>query len=69
MYVTEIGERRPEDLYRTIVTLSPVTPTIVLYEYLPQKDEDATYAIKSNPSLYEAVVRAQACLQTQTFRA
>jgi hypothetical protein len=65
VYVTEIGERRPSDLYQTIVTLSPVTPTIVLYEYLPQAGEDATYAIKSNPSLYAAVVRAQACLQTQ----
>jgi hypothetical protein len=64
VYVTEIGERRAGDLYRTIVTLSPATPTIVLYEYLPQEGEDATYAIKSNPSLYAAVARAQECLQT-----
>ncbi|HEY3675564.1 MAG TPA: hypothetical protein VGK84_06190, partial [Candidatus Tumulicola sp.] len=65
VYVTEIGERRAGDLYQTIVALSPVTPTIALYEYLPQAGEDETYAIKSNPSLYAAVVRAQACLQTQ----
>jgi hypothetical protein len=66
VYVTEIGERRADDLYRTIVTLSPVTPAIALYEYLPQEGEDATYAIKSNPSLYAAVARAQACLQAQS---
>jgi hypothetical protein len=65
VYVTEIGERRADDLYRTIVTLSPVTPAIALYEYLPQRGEDATYAIKSNPSSYAAVVRAQTCLQAQ----
>jgi hypothetical protein len=58
VYVTEIGEQRPEDLYSAIVALSPVTPVITLYEYLPQRGEDAGYAIKSNPKLYDAVVRA-----------
>jgi hypothetical protein len=68
VYVTEIGERRAGDLYRTIVALSPVTPTIVVYEYLPQAGEDATYAIKSNPLLYAAVAQAQTCLQTQAVQ-
>jgi hypothetical protein len=66
VYVTEIGERRAADLYQTIVALSPVTPLIALYDYLPQQGEDATYAIKSNPALYAAVQKAQACLQTQS---
>jgi hypothetical protein len=62
VYVTEIGEKRPDDLYRAIVTLSNATPAIALYDYLPQPGDESGYSIKKNPGLYDAVVRAQACL-------
>jgi hypothetical protein len=68
VYVTEIGEHRPDDLYRAIVALAPVTPIITIYEYLPRPNEDAGYAIKTNPQLYDAVVRAWTTLHAQASR-
>jgi len=68
VYVTEMGEHRADDLYRAIVALAPVTPIVTIYEYLPRANEDAGYAIKSNPQLYDAVVRAWTTLHAQASR-
>ncbi|HEY1654053.1 MAG TPA: hypothetical protein VGF86_02940, partial [Candidatus Tumulicola sp.] len=57
-YVTEIAQERAADLYATIVDLARATPTMTLYEYLPQPGEDPKYGLKNNPALYHAVLRA-----------
>lgn len=62
VYVTEIGEQHPDDLYAAIVRLAHVTPTITIYEYLPQAGEDPGYGVKSDTARYDAVRRAWAAL-------
>ncbi|HEY1429550.1 MAG TPA: hypothetical protein VGF18_08250 [Candidatus Tumulicola sp.] len=62
VYVTEIGEKKPADLYAAIVNLWTATPAIALYDYRSQPGDEPGYAIKDNPGLYDAVVRAQACV-------
>jgi hypothetical protein len=62
VYVTEIGQQRPSDLYQTIVNLAHLTPTITIYEYLAQPDENPEYGLKNNPALYGAVQRAWATI-------
>ncbi|MGB8965728.1 MAG: hypothetical protein WCB99_08820 [Candidatus Cybelea sp.] len=62
VYVTEIGQQRPADLYQTIVNLAHLTPTITIYEYLAQPNESPEYGLKNNPALYEAVQRAWATI-------
>lgn len=63
VYVTEIGQADPRDLYATIVNLARVTPTITIYEYQAQPGEDPRYGLKNNPALYAAMQRAWATLQ------
>jgi hypothetical protein len=58
VYVTEIGQANPRDLYQTIVNLAHVTPAITIYEYLAQPGEDPQYGLKNNPDLYKAVQSA-----------
>ncbi len=58
VYVTEIGQSKPRDLYQTIVNLAPVTPAITVYEYLAQPGEDPQYGLKDNPDLYRAMQSA-----------
>lgn len=58
IYVTEIGQERAADLYQTIVNLATVTPTITIYEYMAQPNENPKYGLKDNPALYQAVQRA-----------
>ncbi len=62
VYVTEIGQERPADLYATIIHLAHATPTITIYEYLAQPNEDPKYGLKDNPALYRAVQRAWSTL-------
>lgn len=62
VYVTEIGQKRADDLYQTIVNLAPLTPTITIYEYLAQPDENPEYGLKNNPALYQAVQMAWATI-------
>ena len=63
VYVTEIGQADPRDLYATIVNLAHVTPTITIYEYQAQPGEDPRYGLKNNPALYAAMQRAWATLE------
>jgi hypothetical protein len=58
VYVTEIGEKNPADLYHTIVNLAHVTPAITLFEYDAQPEDESGYALKSNPALYHAAQEA-----------
>jgi hypothetical protein len=58
VYVTEIAQKNPTDLYQTIVNLAPVTPAITIYEYMAQHNEDPEYGLRDNPALYTAVQRA-----------
>lgn len=58
VYVTEIGEKNPAELYETIVQLAHVTPAITIYEYMAQQSEDPQYGLRDNPALYDAVRRA-----------
>ncbi|MFY9664014.1 MAG: hypothetical protein WAL67_06245 [Candidatus Cybelea sp.] len=62
VYVTEIGQKRAADLYQTIVNLAPSTPTITIYEYMAQPEENPEYGLKNNPELYQAVQRAWATI-------
>jgi hypothetical protein len=62
VYVTEIGKDNATDLYQTIVHLAPVTPTITIYEYMAQPDEDPKYGLRDNPALYDAVRSAGAAI-------
>jgi hypothetical protein len=62
IYVTEIGQEHAADLYQTIVNLAPVTPTITIYEYMAQPNENPEYGLKNNPALYQAVQRAWATI-------
>lgn len=62
VYVTEIGERDPNDLYAAIVQLAHVTPAITIYEYLAQPGEDPEFGLKNDPRRYDAVRRAWATL-------
>lgn len=58
VYVTEIGKSDANELYNTILNLAFITPTITIYEYRAQPNEDARYGLKNNPALYRAVQRA-----------
>jgi hypothetical protein len=62
VYVTEIGQKNADDLYQTIVNLAPLTPTITIYEYRAQPNENPEYGLKNNPALYQAVQRAWATI-------
>jgi hypothetical protein len=62
IYVTEIGKNNAADLYQTIVRLAPVTPTVTIYEYMAQPNEDPEYGLRDNPALYDAVRRAGAAI-------
>ncbi|MGA8097183.1 MAG: hypothetical protein WB810_00840 [Candidatus Cybelea sp.] len=62
VYVTEIGQKRADDLYQTIVNLARLTPTITIYEYMAQPNENPEYGLKNNPELYQAVQRAWATI-------
>jgi hypothetical protein len=66
VYITEIGQKRADDLYQTIVNLAPLTPAITIYEYMAQPKEDPEYALKNNPALYEAVQRAWATITSHS---
>jgi hypothetical protein len=58
VYVTEIGEKSPDALFRTLLDLSRATPAITIYEYRAQPGEDPRYALKENPQLYAAAQKA-----------
>ena len=60
VYVTEYGAMNAGDLYDGIVGLAPLTPALVIYEYAAQPNEtqDAGYALREHPALYDAARRA-----------
>ena len=58
IYITELGEQNPSDLYSAIVNLAHETPAITIFEYEHQAGDDPGYTLKDNPALYDAVVRA-----------
>ncbi|MBV8375236.1 MAG: hypothetical protein JO302_06970 [Candidatus Eremiobacteraeota bacterium] len=58
VYVTEIGQKSPDALYRTLLGLSRATPAITIYEYRAQPGEDPRFALKENPQLYAAAQNA-----------
>jgi hypothetical protein len=66
VYVTEIGQKNADDLYQTIVNLAHATPTITIYEYMAQPNEEPVYGLKDNPALYEAVRKAWASITAQS---
>ena len=58
VYVTEIGEKSPDALYRALLELARATPAVTIYEYRAQPGEDPRYALKENPQLYAAAQNA-----------
>lgn len=58
IYVTELGERNAGDLYDAIVDLAHKTPALTIFEYARQPGDDPGYALKDDPALYNAVIRA-----------
>jgi hypothetical protein len=62
VYVTEIGQKNPDELYLTLVGLARATPAITVYEYRAQPNEDPEYGLKNNPALYAAVQKAWATI-------
>jgi len=58
IYVTELGEKRADDLYTAIVNLARETPALTIFEYARQPGDDPGYALDDDPALYNAVIRA-----------
>jgi hypothetical protein len=58
VYVTELGEQNPADLYTAIVDLAYATPALTIFTYTTQPGDDPGYGLIDDRRLYEAVQRA-----------